>query len=122
MRWPNAAVGDRALPRNPEPGVCYDEGLLLPVTTMTRASRFIVSGRVQGVGFRAFVADAARAERVHGWVKNLPDGRVEVHAEGDAAAVGRLEWRLWRGPSMARVEDVESEDVVPEGAVEFRIA
>jgi len=89
---------------------------------MTRASRFIVSGRVQGVGFRAFVADAARAERIGGWVKNLPDGRVEVHAEGDAEAVGRLEWRLWQGPSLARVDDVESEDVVPGGAVEFRIA
>ena len=73
---------------------------------MTRASRYIVSGRVQGVGFRAFVADAARAEGLAGWVKNLPDGRVEVHAEGDAEALARFEWRLWQGPAMARVDDV----------------
>ena len=68
--------------------------------------RYIVSGRVQGVGFRAFVADAARAEGLAGWVRNLPDGRVEVHAEGDAEALGRFEWRLWQGPAMARVDDV----------------
>ena len=89
---------------------------------MIRAGRFIVSGRVQGVGFRAFVADAARTEGVSGWVRNLPDGSVEVHAEGDAEAVGRLEWRLWQGPSHARVDDVVAEDVVASGATGFRIA
>jgi acylphosphatase len=89
---------------------------------MTRASRFAVSGRVQGVGFRAFVADAARIEGVAGWVRNLPDGSVEVHAEGEAESVGRLEWRLWQGPSHARVDDVRAEDVVPTGAAGFRIA
>ena len=89
---------------------------------MIRAGRFIVSGRVQGVGFRAFVADTARTEGLSGWVRNLPDGSVEVHAEGDAEAVGRLEWRLWQGPSHARVDDVVSEDVVTSGATGFRIA
>ena len=92
------------------------------VTSVTRASRFLISGRVQGVGYRAFVADAARVERLEGWCRNLPDGSVEVLAEGDAEALSRFEWRLWQGPSMARVDDVVSEDVVPEGAHGFRIA
>lgn len=117
LQTPYGALGTRY----PHTVFCYDEGLSSPITPMTRASRFIVSGRVQGVGFRAFVADAARAERVHGWVKNLADGRVEVLAEGDAEDVGRLEWRLWQGPPMARVDDVHAEDVMPVGAVAFRI-
>lgn len=89
---------------------------------MTRASHFIVSGRVQGVGFRAHVADAARAEGLDGWVRNLPDGNVEVQAEGEAEALSRFEWRLWQGPPMSRVDDVASEDVVPAGTHGFRIA
>jgi acylphosphatase len=88
---------------------------------VTRASRYAVSGRVQGVGYRAFVADAARAEGLDGWCRNLPDGRVEVLAEGDAEALSRLEWRLWQGPPRARVDDVASEDVVPGGTSGFRI-
>lgn len=89
---------------------------------MTRVNRFIVSGRVQGVGFRAFVADAARDEGVAGWVRNLADGSVEVHAEGEAEAVSRFELRLWQGPSHARVDDVASADAVPESPDRFRIA
>jgi acylphosphatase len=89
---------------------------------LVRATHYIVSGRVQGVGFRAFVADAARAEGLAGWVKNLPDGRVAVHAEGDAEALTRLEWRLWQGPAMARVDDVVGEEVVPGGTTGFRVA
>ena len=80
---------------------------------MIRATQYTVSGRVQGVGFRAFVADAARAEGLDGWVRNLPDGRVAVHAEGDAAALSRLEWRLWQGPPMARVDSVEVASIEP---------
>ena len=89
---------------------------------MTRATHFVISGRVQGVGYRAFTADAARAEGLAGWVKNRPDGAVEIQAEGDAEALRRFEWRLWQGPPMARVDDVASEDVVPGGAADFRIA
>lgn len=89
---------------------------------MTRASHFIVSGRVQGVGFRAFVADAARAEGLTGWVRNMPDGRVEVQAEGAAEALGRLERRLRQGPPLARVDDVTTHAVAPGGATSFRIA
>lgn len=89
---------------------------------MTRATRYVVTGRVQGVGFRAFTVDAARAEGLVGWVRNRPDGAVEVQAEGDADALQRFEWRLWQGPPHGRVDDVASEDVVPGGATGFRIA
>ena len=89
---------------------------------MIRGSRYTVSGRVQGVGFRAFVVDAARAEGLAGWVRNLADGRVAVQAEGDAEALARFEWRLWQGPPMARVDDVAGEEVAPAGAIGFRIA
>lgn len=88
---------------------------------MIQARRVCVTGRVQGVGYRMYAADAARAERLTGWVRNLPDGRVEVFAEGDAEALSRYEWRLWQGPPGARVDDVEMEDVPPAGADGFRI-
>ena len=94
----------------------------VPVTVVNGAIRYHVSGRVQGVGFRAFVAAAARAEGLAGSVTNLPDGRVQVHAEGHAEALTRLEARLWHGPPMARVDDVGSEEVVPRGVTDFRIA
>ena len=89
---------------------------------MAKAVQYRVTGRVQGVGFRAFVADVARDEGVSGWVRNLPDGSVEARAEGDADSLRRFEWRLWQGPSHARVDDVATEDVVPDGATGFRIA
>src|SRR4051812_14423057 len=77
--------------------------------SMLTARRFVVRGRVQGVGFRFFVERAARLEGLRGWVRNLPDGRVEVRAEGDNEAVERLEQKLWRGPSGAIVESVDAE-------------
>ncbi|WP_396623488.1 acylphosphatase [Luteitalea sp.] len=89
---------------------------------MVRATHFVVSGRVQGVGFRAYVADAARAEGLDGWVKNLPDGSVEIQAEGDLEALRRFEWQVWQGPPLSRVDEVATEDVVPAGATGFRIA
>ena len=71
------------------------------------ARRFLVSGRVTGVGFRYFTQDVARREGLTGVVRNLPDGRVEAIAEGDEASLTRLETALRRGPSHARVEHVE---------------
>ena len=59
-----------------------------------------------GVGFRYFTQDAARREGVTGVVRNLPDGRVEVIAEGDQESLTRLEAAVRRGPSHARVEQV----------------
>jgi acylphosphatase len=75
--------------------------------------RFLVSGRVQGVGFRFFAADAARREGLTGAARNLDDGRVEVVAEGESESVVRFERALRQGPSRARVEYVQVEDIEP---------
>ena len=68
--------------------------------------RFLVAGRVQGVGFRFYVRSAAHREGLTGTVQNLDDGRVEVVAEGDADAMTRFERALRQGPAGARIEDV----------------
>ena len=73
------------------------------------------SGRVQGVGFRYFIEAAASRENIHGWVRNLPDGRVEIEAEGDAEAMERFERHVRHGPPGARVAQVEIDDAVPTG-------
>jgi acylphosphatase len=83
--------------------------------------RFLVSGRVQGVGFRFFVRDAARAEGVTGTVRNLDDGAVEIVAAGDLDALDRFERRVRQGPPGARVDDVMVEPAPPGGATDFRI-
>jgi acylphosphatase len=82
---------------------------------MRVARRYVVSGRVQGVGFRYFTQDIASREGLSGSVRNLPDGSVEVLAEGDEQSLARLEAALWRGPSPARVDHVEVESIVPTG-------
>lgn len=69
--------------------------------------RFLVRGRVQGVGFRFFVLRAARAAGLAGWVRNLPDGSVELLATGEDDALTRLREALQQGPPAARVETVE---------------
>ncbi|MBD3186384.1 acylphosphatase [Candidatus Bathyarchaeota archaeon] len=74
-----------------------------------------VSGRVQGVFFRATTRRKARKFGVTGWVKNLPNGKVEVLAEGRKDKLDKLERFLQEGPRAARVEDVDvSRDVVEE--------
>jgi len=80
---------------------------------MIVARRFLIGGRVEGVGFRMFDAARAAAEGVHGYIKNLPDGRVEAVVEGDEEAVDRVELALRRGPSHAHVESVTVESVEP---------
>lgn len=82
---------------------------------MIVARRFVVGGRVQGVGFRMFAVDRASFEGLHGYVRNLADGRVEVVAEGDEESVDRLERALRRGPASANVESFEVEAIVPAG-------
>lgn len=67
-----------------------------------------IRGRVQGVGFRWFVREQARARALKGWVRNNPDGCVEVFAVGSHAALDQLRAALRRGPSGARVESIES--------------
>ena len=84
--------------------------------------RYIVTGRVQRVGFRLFVEDAARRERVLGYVRNRHDGSVEVVAEGDAEAVQRFEMAVRRGPSGARVDAVETAEIEASGRfTSFRV-
>lgn len=75
------------------------------------AARFLVSGRVQGVFFRAGTRDAASKLGIQGEAINLPDGRVEVRAKGDAAALDALENWLRHGPPMARVDGVVREAI-----------
>lgn len=72
-----------------------------------KAVRWLVTGRVQGVGFRWFVHRHAIDLGLVGWVRNLPNGDVEVVAGGPTDALAKLEERLWKGPSMARVASVE---------------
>jgi acylphosphatase len=81
---------------------------------MRVARRYLISGRVQGVGFRYFTEAAAAREGLHGWVRNLPDGRVEIDVEGEAEAVERFERNVRHGPPGARVQDVQVDDTVPQ--------
>ena len=78
---------------------------------MLVARRYVVKGRVQRVGFRLFVEDAARRENVSGYVRNEHDGSVEIVAEGDADTVLRFEMAIRRGPPGARVDDVQTTDL-----------
>jgi len=73
--------------------------------------RFLVRGIVQGVGYRWFVLREARRLELRGWVSNLPDGTVEVVADGDERALVSLEQILARGPRLAQVARVEKTDV-----------
>jgi len=82
---------------------------------MRIARRFVISGRVQGVGFRWFTKDVAVREGVTGYVRNLPDGRVEALVEGDADAVTRVERILRQGPPGARVQTVNAMTEEPSG-------
>ena len=76
---------------------------------MMVARRFLVSGRVQGVGFRWFVLEAASVENLTGWVRNNPNGDVEIVAEGDAESMERFERAVRRGPAAARVDEVATD-------------
>ena len=80
---------------------------------MIVARRYVIGGRVQGVGYRMFAEAAAAREGVHGYVRNLDDGRVEALVEGDQAAVDRVELALRRGPSHARIESFDIEPAAP---------
>jgi acylphosphatase len=68
--------------------------------------RWIIRGRVQGVGFRWFVMREAERLKLSGFAQNLPDGSVEVVSEGPEEALEALEAQLRRGPSHARVDDI----------------
>ena len=82
---------------------------------MKAARHFIISGEVQGVGFRYFAQRVAARHQVTGYVRNLEDGRVEVHAEGTPESVEGFKHDLAAGPQHARVEQVEEVSVEPTG-------
>jgi acylphosphatase len=87
-----------------------------------QARRFLVRGRVQGVGFRWFVEREARLLGVAGWVRNNADGAVEVLAQGTREQLAGLRTRLQQGPRAARVDDVdESEANLTHDLKTFRI-
>ena len=88
----------------------------------TQARRFVVRGRVQGVGFRWFVEREAHILGIAGWVRNNHDGSVEVLAQGTRDQLSGLHSRLREGPRAARVDNVEVSEAQPvSGLSAFRI-
>ncbi len=85
------------------------------------ARRAVLSGRVQGVGFRFFAESAAREARITGWVRNRHDGTVETVAEGEAEDVRRYLDRLRAGPIGSRVTALDEEEVPIRGYDSFEI-
>ncbi len=83
------------------------------------AVRLVISGRVQGVGFRAFVERRAYKHRVRGWVRNRRDGTVEALFIGDEHALGEMEVACRRGPSMAMVTQLDRFDATDDGSDGF---
>jgi acylphosphatase len=83
--------------------------------SMCVRARIVISGRVQGVGYRAFAEEAAHRCGVRGGVRNLHDGRVEVEAEGERGAVDDLLVCLRKGPPRAQVEDMHVQWENPTG-------
>lgn len=73
----------------------------------------VAQGRVQGVGFRMFLQSQATRHGLSGWVRNLPDGRIETEVEGNAVLVDEFIQAVKRGPSLARVQDIEVEWIDP---------
>jgi acylphosphatase len=89
---------------------------------MRVARHYVVSGRVQGVSFRFFTYEAAVREDLRGWVRNQPDGTVEILAEGDEESVQRFEQFVRQGPPMAEVTNLAVTSVsVDRGHTSFSI-
>lgn len=80
-----------------------------------QGARWLISGEVQGVGFRWFAARHAEALGLRGWVRNLPDGRVEVVAAGLETQLTELGRQIQDGPRLSRVDGVEKTDIPHEG-------
>ncbi len=88
------------------------------VSQATQAKRYFVSGMVQGVGFRFFAQRAAEKLQVSGFVRNLPDGRVEVFAMGTPRQHSELRAILERGPRLSSVSEVQEELASPDSQYE----
>ena len=86
------------------------------------AVRVLISGRVQGVCFRYSTLEQAKAAALVGWVRNLPDGRVEAHLQGEPGSVeSLLSWIRAGGPPAGRVTDIAVEPVPPIPARGFAV-
>ena len=88
---------------------------------MRLARHYLVSGRVQGVGFRFFAYEAATREHVHGWARNRLDGTVEILAEGSEESIRRFERAIRQGPPSAQVTGFAVTPVADEGHTGFSI-
>lgn len=94
----------------------------LPSSTVEKRVRVVVSGDVQGVGFRWTCRQEAAAAGVSGFVRNLPDGRVEAAFEGAPSAVDAMVKWCRGGPRWASVASIEIREETPTGAVGFEIS
>ena len=86
-----------------------------------KSARLVVTGRVQGVGFRAWAADEAARLRVSGWVRNRIDGSVEAAISGSPEAVDEMTRACREGPRLARVDDVAVFECQPPDGESFVI-
>lgn len=77
------------------------------------ARRWLLTGRVQGVGFRHFTRTRGQSLGVRGWVKNLPDGRVEIRVAGTEDELARFKGEVQEGPPAGRVDRLEEETIEP---------
>jgi acylphosphatase len=78
-----------------------------------KAQHLIIRGRVQGVWFRASSQDMARNLKIKGWVRNTPQGNVEMHIQGDSSQLEKMLTWCYQGPPGARVDSVDVMDVIP---------
>ena len=90
--------------------------------SQTDTRRYLVAGRVQGVGFRAATRRQAIALGLAGFARNLEDGRVDVQVSGAPAEVARFRRWLERGPAPARVDEVEETSIADVHESGFRIS
>ena len=89
---------------------------------MPRVARHVrVTGRVQGVFFRAWSQGQARELGISGWIRNCADGSVEAHLDGEEDAVARMIERMRHGPSDAQVDEVTVEEAAPETSGRFEL-
>ncbi len=82
---------------------------------MRVAKRYLISGRVQGVGFRYFTYRIAQKHNICGYVRNLPDARVEVFAEAEEADMNKFVFELQIGPPLSKIRDIKVEEAAAAG-------
>jgi acylphosphatase len=89
---------------------------------MAEVARHVrVTGRVQGVFYRAWAQGHARELGISGWIRNCPDGSVEAHLGGEENSVERMIERMRQGPSNAQVDELSVEDATIEGLGRFEL-